>query len=113
LRDFARLGQLLLDNGMAGDTRILPEGWVAAMSTIKPTGMPPGAGFPGYGLQTWQVDSEPGAFAAVGLAGQFIYVHPQSRTVIVKLSYYPPVEPAGVDSDVLAYFAAIAKVPTP
>jgi len=113
LRDWGRLGQMLLDGGMAGDTRILPDGWTAQMSTMKPTGMPPGAGFPGYGLQTWQVDGEPGAFAAVGLAGQFIYVHPQTRTVIVKLSYYPPVEPEGVTADVLAYFAAIAKAPTP
>lgn len=113
LRDFARLGQLLLDSGMVGETRILPEGWVAQMSAMKPTGMPPGAGFPGYGLQTWQVDNEPGAFAAVGLAGQFIYVHPQTRTVIVKLSYYPPADTSGVDRDVLAYFAAIANAPLP
>ncbi len=110
LRDWARLGQVLLDGGMAGETRILPEGWAAAMTSMKPTGLEPRSG---YGLQTWQVDDEPGAFAAVGLAGQFIYVHPQSRTVIVKLSYYPPVEPAGLTTDVLAYFATIAKEPLP
>jgi CubicO group peptidase (beta-lactamase class C family) len=113
LRDFARLGQVLLDGGMAGETRIVPEAWLAQMTTMKPTGIPAGQGFPGYGLQTWQVDGEPGAFAAVGLAGQFIYVHPQSRTVIVKLSYNPPVEPAGLNDDVLRYFAQITKVPTP
>jgi len=112
LRDFGRLGQILLDGGMAGETRILPDGWVAQMSTMKPTGAPPGAGMPGYGLQTWQVDQEPGAFAAVGLAGQFIYVHPQTRTVIVKLSYYPPADMSAVDADVLAYFAQIARTPT-
>ena len=52
--------------------------------------------------------NEPGAFAAVGLAGQFIYVHPESRTVIVKLSYYPPVPPANVEPETMAYFKAIA-----
>lgn len=109
LRDWARLGQLLLDDGMVGETRVLPEGWVAQMTTMKPTGAPAGEGFPGYGLQTWQVDGEPGAFAAVGLAGQFIYVHPATRTVVVKLSYYPPVPPASTDGDVLGYFARIAN----
>jgi CubicO group peptidase (beta-lactamase class C family) len=109
LRDWARLGQLLLDNGMVGSERVLPEGWVAQMTAMRPTGIPAGEGFPGYGFQTWQVDGEPGAYAAVGLAGQFIYVHPATRTVIVKLSYYPPVPPATTDDDVLGYFAQIAN----
>lgn len=108
LRDFARLGQLMLDDGMADGTRILPAGWVAQMSAMKPTGIPVR---PGYGLQTWQVDEEPGAFAAVGLAGQYIYVHPESRTVIVKLSHYPPVPPAGLDGDVADFFGQIANTP--
>ena len=86
LRDFGRLGQLLLDGGRRGERQVLPAGWVEQMTRMTPTGQP----MPGYGLFTWQVDDEPGAYAAVGLAGQFIYVHPQSRTVIVKLSHYPP-----------------------
>ena len=93
------------------DTRILPEGWVAAMTAMKP--LDPAEGFPGYGLQTWQVDDEPGAFAAVGLAGQMIYVHPASRTVIVKLSYWPPVPDETVTPDTLAFFQAIAHAPDP
>jgi CubicO group peptidase (beta-lactamase class C family) len=109
LRDFARLGQLMLDDGMVGDVRVLPAGWVAQMTAMKPTGMPADAGFPGYGLQTWQVDREPGAYAFVGLAGQFIYVHPATETVIVKLSFNPPVEPAWLTPEVLGYFAAVAK----
>jgi len=107
LRDFARLGQLLLDGGVANGARVLPEGWVAQMTAMKPTG----GEFPGYGFQTWQVDDEPGAFAAVGLAGQMIYVHPQTRTVIVKLSYHPPVPPADTVSRTLAMFKTIARTP--
>jgi CubicO group peptidase (beta-lactamase class C family) len=109
LRDFARLGRLMLDGGDADGTRVLPEGWVAQMTAMKPTGGP----MPGYGLQTWQVDDEPGAYAAVGLAGQMIYVHPQSRTVIVKLSYHPPVPPADTEAKTLAMFKAIANTPNP
>ena len=73
----------------------------------------PAIEFPGYGFQTWQVDDEPGAFAAVGLAGQMIYVHPASRTVIVKLSYHPPVPPANVEPDTLAMFKEIARAQNP
>jgi CubicO group peptidase (beta-lactamase class C family) len=107
LRDFARLGQLMLDGGMRGETRVLPEGWVGQMAAMMPTGGP----LPGYGFQTWQVDEEPGAFAAVGLAGQLIYVHPESRTVIVKLSHYPPAEPEHVLPETLAFFKAITETP--
>jgi CubicO group peptidase (beta-lactamase class C family) len=111
LRDFGRLGLLMLNDGKRGDTRIIPEGWMKQATTMLPTGAPAGQGFPGYGLQTWQVDNEPGAYAAVGLAGQFIYVHPASRTVIVKLSFYPPVPPPGTDAEVLGMFKAIANAP--
>lgn len=105
LRDFGRLGQLMLDGGKRDGQQILPAGWVEQMTRMVPTGQP----MPGYGLFTWQVDDEPGAYAAVGLAGQFIYVHPRSRTVIVKLSYYPPAEPEHVLPETKAYFAAIAR----
>jgi len=109
LRDFARLGQMMLDGGMRGETRILPEGWVAQMTEMVPTGAPEGAGFPGYGFQTWKIDELPGSYSAVGLAGQFIYVHPESRTVIVKLSHYPPVEPEYVLPETLAMFRGIVE----
>jgi CubicO group peptidase (beta-lactamase class C family) len=105
LRDFGRLGLLMLHDGMRGDTRVLPEGWMTEATRMLPTGNPER---PGYGLQIWQVDYEPGAYAAVGLAGQFIYVHPRTDTVIVKLSYYPPVPPPETDAEVLAMFKTIA-----
>jgi CubicO group peptidase (beta-lactamase class C family) len=109
LRDFGRLGQLMLQDGRRGSERILPEGWIGQMAAMLPTGQGRG----GYGLQSWQIDDEPGAYAAVGLAGQLIYVHPASRTVIVKLSYHPPVPPANVESETIAYLKAIADTPTP
>ena len=44
-------------------------------------------------------------FQALGLQGQFIYVDPESRTVIVKLSYFPPEDQTTRD-EVAAFFAA-------
>lgn len=107
LRDFARLGQLMLDDGMVGDARVLPAGWVGQMTAMVPLGS--GGALDGYGFQTWQLGREPGAYSAVGLAGQYIYVHPASRTVIVKLSHNPP--GADFDAQVADYFAAVANTP--
>ncbi|MBT2134908.1 beta-lactamase family protein [Croceibacterium sp. LX-88] len=110
LRDFGRLGQLLLDGGRRGQTRVLPEGWVTQMSTMLPVPIRgPQAQPPGYGFQTWQVDEEPGAFAALGLAGQMIYVHPKSRTVIVKLSFLPPNPPPDEFAQTVAMLKAITS----
>ncbi|MBN8832653.1 MAG: serine hydrolase [Sphingomonadales bacterium] len=104
LRDFGRLGMMMLNGGKRGNRQIVPADWMRAATTMLPTG---NAERPGYGLQFWQVDKEPGAFAAVGLAGQMIYVHPATKTVIVKLSYHPPVVPPAVNEETLRYFKAI------
>ncbi len=106
LRDFGRLGMLMLDHGRRGKQQIVPAAWLSQATTMMPTGA---ANRSGYGLQFWQLDDEPGAFTALGLAGQFIYVHPATRTVIVKLSYFPPAEPPEVMPETLRYFKAIAS----
>ena len=106
LRDFGRLGMLMLDHGRRGKQQIVPAAWLSQATKMTPTGA---ANRSGYGLQFWQLDNEPGAFTALGLAGQFIYVHPATRTVIVKLSYFPPAEPPEVMPETLRYFKAIAS----
>ncbi len=117
LRDFARLGQMMLDGGkvggQAGGQQVIPAGWLKEMTTMIafPAEYARKAEFKGYGYQTWQVDDEPGAYSAVGLAGQFIYVHPKTRTVIVKLSYNPPVEPEWLTGEVIDYFHAVVRTP--
>lgn len=110
LRDYGRLGLLMLNDGMRGDRRVLPAGWMRQATMMKP--FEPGGtdwGARGYGLQFWQLDDEPGAYTALGLAGQFIYVHPASRTVIVKLSHFPTPEPPEVMPETLAYFKAMTS----
>ena len=104
LRDYGRLGQLMLDDGMRDKTRVLPAGWMKQATTMIPFARPTPFGGKGYGFQFWQLDGETGAYSALGLAGQFIYVHPATRTVIVKLSHFPFPEPADVMPETLAYF---------
>ena len=85
-RDYARFGQMILDNGKWQGERVLPAGWVVA-STLRSA---PAASEPDgfdYGYQWW-VPTESvrngGDFMARGIYGQYIYVNPRNRTVIVR-----------------------------
>ena len=45
---------------------------------------------------------------AIGLQGQYIYVDPPSRTVVVKLSYFPPGDNSALDAETRAFMSAAA-----
>lgn len=104
-RDWARLGQLYLNDGMAGDKRILPEGWVKYSASPTPNGwVGIGAGFwtnlgdsLGANFRVkhgWPRD----AFFAKGTIGQYAIIVPSQRLVIVRLGRSPnmPGEAGGV-----------------
>lgn len=98
LRDYARIGQFVLDGGVAGGQRVVPEGWFgeATKSQI-------GIGRPGfgYGYQWWTYGT--GAFAAVGIFGQTIVIEPKSRTVVVMLSNWPKATDEKLGAERLAF----------
>jgi CubicO group peptidase (beta-lactamase class C family) len=104
LRDFARFGQMVLDGGVADGRRIVSASWLA--ESTRPTGGPG----PGYGYQWW-MGQRPGSFQALGLQGQFIYIDPPSRTVVVKLSHDPPGDEAADDESAAFFSAAAAWTP--
>lgn len=92
LRDFARLGQLLLDNGMVEGKRLLPEGWVEAATTVRLRDghLQPGRATPylGYGFQTWVLPDRLG-FALLGVRGQAVFVHPSQKLIMVQTAVWP------------------------
>lgn len=106
LRDFARIGQMMLQDGQANGRQIVPTEWVR-QSTHAIAG--PGSD-PGYGYQWWVPNDH--AFEAIGLQGQFIFVDRPTRTVVVKLSYFPP-GPDNEPADETAAFMAAAAAWTP
>jgi CubicO group peptidase (beta-lactamase class C family) len=121
LRDFARFGAMLLDQGRYNGRQIVPAGWVRSATTMTPNAdpgtPPPPANVTnpfarsGYGFQIWKLD-DTSAWSALGLQGQFIYVHPATRTVIVKLSFFPEEgTPAGdaAMEDTMAYFKTLTE----
>lgn len=102
LRDFGRFGQMILDGGVADGRRIVSEGWVR--ESTRPTG-DEDARRGGYGLQWWTIGGSD-AYAAIGLQGQYIYIDPATRTVVVKLSYFPPGDNTALESETLAFMRA-------
>jgi len=78
LRDYGRIGLLALRGGVLPDgTRALPEGWMEASTTPSPAN-------PGYGWFWWL--QEGGAYAALGIFGQMIWIDPHAGLVIVTQS---------------------------
>jgi CubicO group peptidase (beta-lactamase class C family) len=102
LRDFARIGQMVLDDGVADGRRIVSADWIR--QSTRPTGAED-AVRGGYGLQWW-TRSGSDAFTAIGLQGQYIFIDPATRTVIVKLSYFPPGDNSMVEAETFAFMAA-------
>src|SRR5215470_19204825 len=121
-RDWARFGQLYLNDGLAGGNRILPEGWVKYSSTQTPgawVGM--GAGFWTNAGDSFGADyrAERGvprdAFFAKGTIGQYVMIVPSEKLVIVRLGRSPnwPGDADGVFqlvADVIAATGTRAKM---
>jgi CubicO group peptidase (beta-lactamase class C family) len=99
LRDFARIGLMMLNGGVANGHRIVSAEWVR--ESTQPAGGPG----PGYGYQWWTFPASH-AYQALGLQGQHIYVDPDTQTVIVKLSYVPPDGMDAEESESASFFAA-------
>ncbi len=93
LRDFARLGLLVLNEGRADGTQVVPEAWIEAMRQGDPSvfGAPYASIFPrgAYRRFWWIRDVDRGDLCARGVFGQLIYVDPTSKLVVVKLSTWP------------------------
>ena len=115
LRDYARIGLMMLNGGKVGDGQILPEGWTAA-TFAAPQDPVLHEGLYQYGYQWWLLDAQPG-FSAIGGFGQYIHVNPEAGLVIAKNSWNPA--PAATrdgreeliaqDDIARAFFAAVAK----
>jgi CubicO group peptidase (beta-lactamase class C family) len=81
-RDFARFGRLYLLNGRWNGAQLIPPDW-AARSVLPAIATPFG-----YVHQHlwWAPADRAGDFFAYGHNGQYLYVNPKARVVIVKFS---------------------------
>ncbi|WP_431969758.1 serine hydrolase domain-containing protein [Nocardia sp. bgisy134] len=100
-RDFAKIGRLVLDGGRAGATQVISPAWIERISTPAPL---PVSDW-GYGAQWWHPTGAEPDLMAIGVYGQYVYVDPPSRTVIVKLSDHGTMQD---EMDTITVFRALA-----
>ena len=111
LRDYGRFGQYILERGVIDGHETLPKNWVhdaGSRATLT------GGGRIDYGYFWWPTTAtseSPAAgdsFQAIGIFGQFIYVNPTERVVIVVWSAQS--KPEGMDIvDDQDFFAAVVR----
>ena len=107
LRDWARLGLLLAHDGRWRGREVIPAEWLLAATTVsadQPHLAPRVAtSFFGYGYQTWIIPSPRRRFALLGVRGQFIFVDPTSRLVMVHTAVrrQPSNDPGSIEAGAL------------
>lgn len=88
-RDYAKLGLLYLRHGRSAGRQVVPVSWVARSTRPGPSvdDHHRATGVWGYGYHWWLVSREDGDYLAAGHGGQYLYVHPPSGVVIVRLGH--------------------------
>jgi len=80
--DYAKVGLMVMNNGMVGSTRVLDLNWIKRMSTSVEQ-------IDDFGYSAFMWHPFPQIDMMDGLHGQYIFIDRASRTVIVKLSDVP------------------------
>jgi CubicO group peptidase (beta-lactamase class C family) len=90
LRDYARFGVLLANDGLKDGVQIIPRDYLLDATdaarqpgAFRPRNATPGMG---YGYQTWLAPFKERTFALQGIHGQLIMVQPKSGIVMVQTS---------------------------
>ncbi len=97
-RDWATLGQFALQDGVWDGERILPEGWMAESTTVRPVAQSEDVNYAaGWWSNlipdgpTFNGDLPEDAFWATGHDGQRMFVIPSAELVVVRLGFSPGV----------------------
>lgn len=110
LRDYAKLGQLYLQDGRWRGRRLLPAAWVRQATTpgaphLEPGRLPDPHSTRGYGLQWWVPKDYDREYYAAGVWGQYIYVSERDGLVIARAGADPDYRDHG--DEAIAVFRAI------
>ncbi len=97
LRDYGRFGLFVLNGGKAHGEDIVPVNWFSEAGSSKRVG----GNLVDYGYMWWTYGPTAnlihrGAFQAEGIFGQFIYINPRERMVVVVWSAQP--KPTGANT---------------
>ena len=90
-RDWAKFGQMYLDDGVVAGRQVVPRAWVAFVRTPSPTNASYGGHFwlnhvgPGKHPALFPDQGPADLFSAIGHLGQYVMVAPAKHLVVVRL----------------------------
>ncbi len=113
-RDLARFGELMRLGGAAGGREIVPAWWVQDIRTGGDSApwlrgdlnylFPEGR----YRSQWYQTGQASGAFCAIGIHGQWLWIDPEREVVIAMVSAQPDPLSDAIDLTLIRAFDALA-----
>lgn len=114
-RDFARLGQMVLQHGKWDSVQVIDSAWIAQMTTpaldLKDAN---GNSVDWYGYQMWMINYKGLQIPYFrGILGQFIFVIPEKNAVVVRLGKKikkDPNDPKMQNQDIRDYIEAGLQV---
>lgn len=114
LQDYARFARLYLNEGYYNGVQIIPKQWVkdsldTSADYSKPNSTQDSYNAIGYGYQWWIPEGNENEFMAIGVYGQWIYVNPVSKVIIVKTSADPNFMEQDYELKHVAFFRAISN----
>jgi CubicO group peptidase (beta-lactamase class C family) len=118
LRDFARFGGLIAQQGEVGGRQLVPSSWIEACRQVDQplldafsTGQY-GEVLPGFAYhnQWWVCEPERGVIMALGIHGQCLYIDSENEFVVAKFSSQPAQVDSGMALDQLLGIRAIADM---
>lgn len=114
LRDLARFGEMLRNDGQFDGQQIVPKAVVDDIRRGGDRNAFAKADYPllkgwSYRSMWWVTDKEGGAFMARGVHGQRIYVDPKAEMVIVRYASHPVASNSANDPVTLPAFDALAE----
>ncbi|WP_234946467.1 serine hydrolase domain-containing protein [Aequorivita viscosa] len=104
LRDFARLGTLMLRENQSNVNNIISKEWLKNATSILYEVNEQGGG---YGYLWWR--SKDGSYAAVGIFGQMIYIDPSKNLVIAQIAAWPKASSKKLVRDRYKFIEAVQR----
>ncbi len=105
--DYAKLGQLYLQNGKWNEKQLVPEKWIKE-STSKKVSKVNTICNAGYGYQIWRTKNNDG-FMFSGMFGQGVYVFPKRKIVIAMTAGSSYVYPQCKTMDIISSYISNDK----
>jgi CubicO group peptidase (beta-lactamase class C family) len=115
-RDLVRVGEMMRLGGSIDGRRIVPESWVRDTLTGGSAAAWKSGDFAHlvedgrYRNKWYQTGFDSGAFFAIGIHGQWLYVDPSTEVVMVKMSSQPEPVDDLLDRQCVAFFQAVSAM---